>query len=521
MNKIPSPAECGLPEEFDKWRPKQEEALAATIRSTERIETIAAPTGWGKGPFAVAVAMLAAKQNKPTCIVTMSRGLQDQYMEKFKSIGMVDLRGRNNYTCNFNPELTCEGGFAGGCPYKGTHRCKASAAEQRAARSWVVVTNYSKWTSSGHWGQGMEHFKNVIFDEGHDAPNALADAMHVELGPRELEEDIDMPVPYHIEDMGEWKEWAIKSRPLADLEMLVAQQKIKGVQDPKPSWVKRFVHMRNLCRRLNIIATARAKDWIAEQSRTTGAYQFDPIRPGRYAESVLLLNMPKIMFLSATLRPKTMYMLGLGKDKFTFKEYDSDFDPRRGPIYWVPTMRVDKYAKDLSKLWLRLDQIAARRRGRKGIVHTISYDRRDSIMATSRFSNSMIINQKGEPPTAMVQVFKKSMKGTILVSPSVGTGYDFPGDECRWQFICKVPFEPPSKIQKARQEDDNEYVGYRAMQYLMQAFGRDIRSKEDWSERFIADDHMGWFITRFGHLAPRSFHAAFQRVDVLPQPLEV
>ena len=40
--------------------------------------------------------------------------------------------------------------------------------------------------------------------------------------------------------------------------------------------------------------------------------------------------------------------------------------------------------------------------------------------------------------------------GTVLVSPSVSTGYDFPGRECEWQFICKVPFpDGRAKIQQA------------------------------------------------------------------------
>jgi Rad3-related DNA helicase len=130
----------------------------------------------------------------------------------------------------------------------------------------------------------------------------------------------------------------------------------------------------------------------------------------------------------------------------------------------------------------------------------------------------MIINERGEPPSDVIELFRNSGPGTILVSPSVGTGYDFPQDDCRWQFMTKIPFEPPSKIVKAREADDPEYRSYQAMQALVQAFGRDMRSKTDWSERFIGDDHLEWFLPRYGHLAPRSFHAFFRRVSVVPQP---
>lgn len=520
QEKVPSPADVGLPEKFSKWRSGQEQALHSAVNTSKRVSAFCCPTGWGKSPFVIATALLSGQS---TCIVTATKGLQDQYMKDFSSIGLVDLRGRRNYVCALKDDakFTCEDGYNARCPYKGTVGCPSSQAEMRAAVSRLVVTNYDKWTASRKYGLGMSHFTQVIFDEGHDMPDALARAMQVTLHHKEIEETLQVPFldGSDADDMREWKNWAVLVRQIAIQKALEAYNKIKGVSDPKQSWVRHYGHMRNLAKRLGTVATARPIDWIVEQ-RPEG-YQFDPIRPGRYVEAALLLRIPKVIVVSATLRPKTMFMTGIGKDAFTFQEFDSDFDPKRCPIYWVPTMRVDKRAESLAMLWARLDQIASKRRDRKGIVHTISYARRDEIMSSSRFADSMIINQKGEAPTEMVDLYKTSPAGTMLVSPSVGTGYDFPDEDCRFQFVCKVPFEPPSKIQKARQSDDEEYVYYRAMQYLVQAFGRDMRSKRDWSERFICDDHIEWFRARYGHLAPKSFHAVFKHVDVLPQPLKL
>lgn len=513
--KIPSPHECGLPEKFDKWRGNQPEAIRVMITSDKRVTAVCAPTGFGKSPAYIAAAILS---KKPTCIVTNSRGLQDQLMDDYSSIGLVDIRGRRNYTCDLKPDYTCEDGYAARCPYKGTIGCPASQAEMRAATSSLVVTNYDKWTSAKKFGQGMSHFQQVIFDEGHDAPDALARAMQVQLNQSEIEEGlkIDFLRFPASTDMSNWKPWAQNARAIAEIAMIAAGARIAGQSDPKPSWVRHFTHMRNLCRRLAILSNARADDWVVDEAER--GYQFDPIRPGRYAESALLLRIPKIIVVSATLRPKTLYMIGVGRDNSQFTEFDSDFDPKRCPIYYIPTMRVDSRAEDLGMLWLRLDQIIAKRRDRKGIVHTVSYDRQREIMDRSRFRGSMLVNLRGEPATAMIEQFKNSGPGTMLVSPSVGTGYDFPLDECEWQFMCKIPFQPPSKIVKAREHDDPEYRSYQAMQTLVQSFGRGMRSKEDRCENFLADDHAEWFIPRYGHLAPRSFHGFFRRVSVLPQP---
>ncbi len=514
--KIPSPAELGLPDQFDRWRPSQEKGLDVIITNPKRVTALSIPTGGGKGPLCVGAAL---HSGLPTCIVTESRGLQDQYLRDFRSIGMVDIRGKSNYTCDMREGFSCEEGHAARCPYKGSVGCPASLAEMKAATSNLVVTNYAKWTSSKKYGMGMQHFKQVIFDEGHSAHGALANVMQVVLNHKEINDDlkIDFPPNPDAEDFANWKTWASAARVIAENEMLSAQARIAGLTDPKPSWVRHFTHMRNLMRRLSTLATANAKEWIVDE--TDQGYQFDPIRPGKYAESALLLRVPKIIIVSATLRPKSLFMIGIGKDNFHFQEFDSDFDPKRCPIYFVPTMRVDKNNPDLRLLWVKLDQIAAKRRDRNGIVHTISYARRDEILQSSRFASSMFINQKGEPPAAMIEDFKQNYPGAILVSPSVGTGYDFKKKAAEWQFLCKIPFpDSRSKIIQARQHDDPEYGPYGAMQSMVQAFGRIMREKDDQGESFMGDEHLRWFLPRYGHLAPKSFHGFFREVSVVPPP---
>lgn len=486
------------------------------ITSQKRAVAVSAPTGFGKSPVYVAAALLS---KRPTCIVTESRGLQTQLMTEFESCGMVDIRGRRNYQCDMKEDMTCEEGYAARCPYKGTVGCPSSQAEMRAATSSLVVTNYDKWTAARKYGQGMNHFQQVIFDEGHTCPEALSRAMQVILNHKEIEQNLKLDFPKEdADEFWRWKPWASHARAIAEVAQIAALARLQGPGEPKAAWIRHYTHMRNLTRRLATIALANDKEWVVEEVKE--GYQFDPVRPGRYSESTLLLRVPKIIVVSATLRPKTMYMIGLGKDNFEFKEFDSDFDRKRCPIYYVPTMRVDKRNPDLRMLFVRLDQIAAKRRDRKGIIQTVSYQRQEDVRAGSRFWESMYLNPKGEAPTEMIDAYRAGPPGSILVSPSVGTGYDFPGSQCEFNILCKIPFEPPSVILRAREADDPEYRGYKAMQKMVQIFGRGMRSKTDRCENFIGDDHLSWFLPRYGHLAPRSFHNFFKTVNVLPQPPE-
>lgn len=488
------------------------------ITSDKRVDTAEAPTGFGKSDVAVGIAV---KRAVPTCIVTHTLGLQDQYTTLYKHLGMVDLRGKRNYKCDAKPDdptYSCEEGAAASCPYKGSVGCPSSKAEMAAATSSLVVTNYAKWTASMLYGTGMSHFEQVIFDEAHEAPDALASALQVTLHRKEIEEGLQIDFPAHnvADSMLEWKRWASDTRPIAEQAMLAAQARITGLSNPKPSWVKHFTHMRNLCRRLVSISTCRPLDWIVDE--VDAGYQFDPIRPGRYAESRLFFRVPKIVMISATLRPKTMFMLGLAKESFTFREFDSDFDPKRCPLYYLPIMRVDSKAGSLERLWLTLGQFASKRKDRNGIVHTVSHARREEIINYSHLSSRMIFNDKDTPIADTISRFRSTYPGAILVTPSVEAGYDFKGRQCEWQFIAKIPFDPPSKILKAREEDDKEYRAYRAIQRLNQIPGRGMRSKEDQCETLIGDMHLDWFLPKYRHLTSKSFQRFFRPVTFLPQP---
>lgn len=512
---IPTPHACGLPEKFSAWRPAQEDALRRLLATPTRVKALSAPTGFGKTPVYVAWALLS---KQPTCFVTESRALQDQLLKDFESIGMVDLRGRANYPCETREEWSCQEGYAAKCSFKGSALCPASAAEYRAMLSDLIVTNYDKWTSSKRFGRGLAHVTQVVFDEGHLAPDALFRAMQVALHAHELGDiGVSFLPPRKAEEMVDWVRWAQRARATADDKMKAVVSHMSASPTRRSTLVHQLLHLQQLTRRLSILAAARPEDWVVDELKD--GYVFDPIRAGRYSEGALLVRVPSILLVSATLRPKTLFQLGLPKTEYLFIEYPSDFDPSRCPIYYLPVMRVDVRARSLAPLWACLDQIISRRQDRKGIVHTVSYARRDEVTATSRFIDRMLINERGEAATDTIEDFKKSQPGTILVSPSVGAGFDFPGRECEWQFVCKIPFpDGRSKIHQARQSADPEYGAHQAITKLVQIFGRGMRSAEDRCENFIGDAHLDWFLPRYGHLAPQSFARFFRRIAVLPPP---
>jgi Rad3-related DNA helicase len=127
-------------------------------------------------------------------------------------------------------------------------------------------------------------------------------------------------------------------------------------------------------------------------------------------------------------------------------------------------------------------------------------------------------NRLGEHETA-VKNFRRAAAPKVLISPSVGTGYDFPFEDCEYQIISKVPYpDTRNPLVKARCSTDPDYAPYIAMQQLVQASGRGVRDIEDTCESFILDDNIAWFMPKFAHFAPEWFRRAYRRSSLIPKP---
>jgi Rad3-related DNA helicase len=276
-------------------------------------------------------------------------------------------------------------------------------------------------------------------------------------------------------------------------------------------------------------------DWVCEKREGTRwgrQWSFDVIWPGRYAEQYLFCNVEKVVVMSATLRPKTMSLLGVKGEDYEFREWQRIFPANRHPIYSSPAryedkdVRVDRRTTDRQlQAWVdHIDHIIEARLDRKGIIQTVSYDRQRFLMDHSRFRDHFMGNTndpESDSASEVAEAFRKASAPKILVSPSFSTGWDFPGSECEYVVICKVPFKPnQGKVQKAREERDEKYGAYLAMIEMVQASGRGMRSSEDRCEVFIVDGHCGWFMAQNKFLAPEWFVRGVRKVAEVPQPPE-
>lgn len=513
-----SPQSLGLPAKFDRWRPHQLDATMTIAASGDGFDGLNAPTGSGKSAIYMSVARLLEPGDR-TVLLTSTKGLQDQLHREFPNV--VDIRGQSNYQCEIErparvtvDEAVCHLGIP--CALKGKG-CTYFDAYRRAITAGTAVTNYSYWLSVHEYAEGLGGFNFMVCDEAHNALDELGNHLSTHISDRDIDAFMDKSRPE--EGKREWGLWA--SRQLMGLEpKLLAEVEDLKRHSQNRSLLRRVHDLRSIVKKLKDVrdVSSSPERWVFEGER---GLTWTPVWPGRGSRN-LFRGIRKVLLVSATLTPKTLDLLGVPKDR-RFIEYPSVFPVANRPVIHLRTGVRLRYDTDRAglKAWLdKIDQVLQFRLDRKGIIHTVSYARRDYIMENSRHRGYMMTHDRRDT-RAKVAEFKRSKAPAVLVSPSMDTGWDFPYKEAEYQIIAKVPFpDSRSPVLEARSKDDPDYSHHVTMTTLVQMAGRGCRAVDDRCQTFIVDDQIDWFMRKYKKFAPKWFLDSYQsNMTVTPKPL--
>jgi Rad3-related DNA helicase len=228
----------------------------------------------------------------------------------------------------------------------------------------------------------------------------------------------------------------------------------------------------------------------------------------------------KVLIMSATiLNPKAFCRsVGLIHDnKVKFIQVKSDFPIENRPIYPLNiaylnfnNLQLSEVKSNISKA---IDNIMTIHRKDKGIIHTTSYEQLNFIKENISQDNArrLLVTDPEIQRDEVIQEHINSVKPTVLISPSLHTGLDLKGELSRFQIITKVPY--PNKgdrwINAKRHLDEDWYYWQTALK-LAQAYGRSIRSKEDWAKTYILDSAFGYFLNKNRNVLPKWFIQAIR-----------
>jgi Rad3-related DNA helicase len=232
-------------------------------------------------------------------------------------------------------------------------------------------------------------------------------------------------------------------------------------------------------------------NWVWEVNEQ--GVSFQPIWPRQHM-GALWSGVPRVILMSATLRPYTLGLCGLKPEQYDFREWPAVFLPQLGPVYHLPTVKLSWKStdEDYKQLVEQVDAVLDARSDRKGIVQTVSYSRARRVLEASRHAHRFIWNDSGRTANDANERFRNGRSSAVLVSPSFGTGFDFPGKLCEFQIILKVPYPNTQSRVTAERCKSGEYRMYSAVQDLVQMCGRGRRYPEDRCENFVLDDSVKW-----------------------------
>src|SRR3990167_5046576 len=540
-----APADIGFDHSlFVSYRDIQLQAIEWACEALEdaRFVGLCLPTGAGKSLAASSVARLMKKR---AVFLTITKALQAQYARDFARSGLVDVQGKANYQCVDMNNLNCDGGSKVGCRYLRGKGCEYEKAKAEARNADQVVTNYAYWLGVNDKAAGPERTESeadfsgenpvelLVLDEAHEADSILASYISCALTENELKRFGDWPDGEVLKD---WKFFANDVLTGLEAEIQTTQQELIHLgRRVEPKHVAVLHQLERLASKLTRISQAQGDDWIVERenkSRWGRQWKFDSVFPGKYAEKYLFCGVKNVLLMSATLKPKTMNLLGLKTGEFKYRAWKRIFAANRHPVYMVgakkadgKTVRVDYNTSKEDMLtfvrWLD-DEWFKPRLDRKGLVLTVSYERQKFIMEHSRYSSIMVGNTGESDSDTAVEAAERVRTMTapaLLVSPSFGTGWDFPGEQCEYVLLVKVPFESmTSKVLKARVGRDKSYADYRAMQKVEQAIGRGMRFDKDRCEVGLMCGHFEWFLYKNKSLAQDWFVDSVRRLPKVPPP---
>lgn len=533
------PADLGLPPKFAEFRvyPGFDQFHSALKLATgdARVEILNAATGSGKS---VTYAAIGKLRKARTLVLVGTKGLQNQLLAD----GLVDriVYGHRNYSCAQklagqlsdadadDPEFRCA------VP---RDKCRYNLDVDLANAAEVVCTNYAYWLSIGRYGQAhlLGDFDLLVCDEAHTAPGWLTNAVSIYISRARLGSLLGMnrwPTLPEYKSIGEWNIWALeyKDKALDKLDSL-------DEKDQRRRKVERLIEdFRVLCRVSHPLVgelSTWKEPWIVipgETDTNTGnrGVKFSPRWGSDFAERLLFRGIEKRVLASATITRQHATYLGIdtaNESACRYTEVPSPFDPRRRPLIYIPTVRVDFRMTEGGKwkLHQRVDQIieaVISKQAGNVVIHTGSYERnRELVTALNEkwYRYAMISHKQdsGDFERAL-KLFKaagREGRFAVMVSPRMQEGVDLPDELARVQVILKVPF-PYSldPLTKARAED-GAYRNMYVAEVMMQMAGRAVRGNEDFATTFILDDHWGQHAMRNSPF-PQWFRLGFSKLDL-------
>lgn len=310
----------------------------------------------------------------------------------------------------------------------------------------------------------------------------------------------------------------------ASLELNIKTENGKNLDVDKELLIDIVQDIDKLTRTINNILS-NPNNWIVSEVHKENydviRVEFKPLDPSKYIKAIIE-KCPKTLIMSATILNKKTFERNLGlnsEDNSTqFIQIQSDFPIENRPIFPLSVEYLNfsnlQQTRVKSKISRAIDNIMHIHSNDKGIIHTSSYEQLNFIKDNLSKTNSrrLILTDPEIERDEVIREHAESKKPTVLISPSLHTGLDLKDQLSRFQIITKVPYPNiADKWTSEKRKINNEWYYWQTALRLVQAYGRSIRSKDDWAKTYVLDSAFNYFVKVNYNILPKWFLSAIRQ----------
>ena len=495
---------------FKNPRPDQLETISEIVDAINRgYRYIVLEAGTGTGKSAIAATLSSIYDS--SYILTVTKQLQDQYLEDFSNLSLV--KGRKNFQCRRDMDLSCDKGkciLAEDACENPKNDCDYYLQKFNALNSKTVISNYHYMFLELNYVGDFTKRQLLICDEAHNLENTLMSQLKLEFSADDLNDylkfDVTDEMLFELEN-GDYDTWLLF---IQEIKYLYEKEldKIKDVNKPqlieKISFIKKEI---SDCNRFIENISYDPYSWVFDYNADYEIIEFKPLKVDNYAKNTLIDYGEVCIFMSATILDYKFFSkcLGLSEDEVYAIRRKSPFDLNRNPIKTLGEFNLSHKTirENAPKTVEVVASILDSHRDEKGIIHTVSGQCKDFLIDS--LNDSRLIEHNTQNRVEQLEKFKDSAEPLVLISPSMNEGVDLPGDLCRFQIIYKLPYPDLADKQiRLRANADEDWYNYKTALSLIQTYGRGMRSQDDYCVTYFIDSRIREFVNNEKFL-PDSF----------------
>ena len=553
-------------------RDKQQEILEEieqAIKSGFKYIFLEAPAGFGKSPVAIALARYLGSSH--ICTATKDLQAQysrdfpfiREVKGKSNFICIIKDEMGLDETCNYGPCLKDDGYD---CIYKtklGDYKVQGEGTKYETVeldhfaqkkyidkmksqskiiqfdwkpchyyhQKWIAlksshtIYNYKYFLSDVFYSNNLQKRQLLVLDEAHTVESEVADFKSFTVFNEGITAFLPrLSIPYENQyDIETWIAFGTELREklliFIDKASTILEKNIEQYPFTEKNLIDAITKEKNLTTVIEDMRTNK-DNWIVTSVEKTANNQLrkvlvTPIDVSSYFKDILDKGLISL-FMSATILSKD-YLCKIGgikSDQVKFiRVQESNFPLKNRPIYLmnVAWLNAKTMNQSLPAIANAVNNIMTTHKNEKGIIHTTSYSQLRFIKENISKENAIRLIETGSKfdRNEMLEKHYKSSKPTVLISPSLYLGVDLKDNLSRFQIIVKVPYADLTdrKISVMKQRDPNWYT-WNAILKLVQAYGRSIRSKEDFANTYILDSSITFLLKQAKEMSPKWFSDA-------------